>query len=59
MISKNIEDVKLHEEITKWLIILIPKKWNVKDLNYWRPIILLTVIYKIFLKPYTLDSNPY
>lgn len=37
--------------MTKCLISFIPKEGDLKDLNYWRPITLLTVMYKIFAKP--------
>jgi len=50
MIKKNIEDKQLHEGVTKGLICLIPKENDVKDLNYWKPITLLTVTHKIFVK---------
>ena len=35
---------------TKGLISFIPKEGDAKDLNYWRPITLLTTVYKIFAK---------
>jgi hypothetical protein len=50
MIKKNIEDKQLHKGVTKGLICLIPKGVGAKDLNYWRPITLFTVTYKIFVK---------
>ena len=40
----------LHEGMTKGLISLVSKEGNAKDLNHWRPIILLTTAYKIFAK---------
>ena len=48
MILQSINEGKLHEGVTRGLISLIPKEGDAKDLNYWRPIILLTVIYKFF-----------
>ena len=50
MIAKGIEDRKLHDNITNDIISLIPKEGDNKDLNYWRPITLLPVSYKIFAK---------
>ena len=50
MIVTSIEEEKLHDGITKGLISLIPKEGDNKDLNYWRPITLLKVSYKIFAK---------
>ena len=41
---------KLHEGVTKGLICLIPKEGDSKDLNFWRPITLLRIIYKIIAK---------
>jgi exonuclease III len=50
MILKSIEERTLHEGVTKGLISLIPKEGDSKDLNYWRPITLLTASYKIYAK---------
>ena len=50
MILRGIESGAFHEGITKGIISLVPKEGDTNDLNYWRPIILLTVIYKIFAK---------
>lgn len=50
MILKGIEEGSLHEGVTRGPISLIPKERDPKDLNYWRPIILLTTNYKIFAK---------
>jgi hypothetical protein len=58
MVKKNIEEKKLHEGVTKGLICLIPKEGDAKDLNYWRPITLLTVSYKIFAKALQLKLQP-
>ena len=58
MILKSIEREVLHEEITKDIISLIPNEEDAKDLNYWRPITLLTVIYKIFAKTLQLGFQP-
>ena len=57
MVKRSIEGRHLHEGITKGLICLIPKEGDLKDLNYWRPITLLTVIYKIIAKAYKLGYN--
>ena len=40
------------------MISLIPKEGDAKDLNYWRPITLLTVIYKIFAKTLQIRLQP-
>ena len=58
MIITSIEEGKLHDGITKGVISLIPKEGDNKDLNYWRPIILLTVSYKIFAKILQLRLQP-
>ena len=50
MITRSMERGILHEGITKGVISLIPKEGDAKDLNYWRPITLLTMTYKIFAK---------
>ena len=50
MILKGIEEGALHEGMTKGLISLILKEGDAKNLNYWRPITLLTTSYKIFAK---------
>ena len=55
---KKIEEMKLHEEVTKWLIYLMPKEGDAKDLNYWRPITLFTVTYKIFTKALQMRLQP-
>jgi hypothetical protein len=58
MVKKNIEEKKLYEGVTKGLICLIPKEGNAKDFNYWRPITLLTVSYKIFAKALQIRLQP-
>ena len=58
MIMQSMEEGKLHEGVTKGLISLIPKEGDAKDLNYWRPITLLTVIYKIFAKTLQIRLQP-
>lgn len=50
MIRKSIDEGHFDEEITGGLFSLIPKGGENKDLNYWRPITLLTTIYKILAK---------
>ena len=50
MILNGMREGKLHEGVTKGLISLISKEGDSKDLNYWRPITLLPVTYKIFAK---------
>ena len=58
MLLRSIEEGALHEGVTKRIISLIPKEEDSKDLNYWRPITLLTVIYKIFAKTLQLRLQP-
>ena len=58
MVKMSIEEKKLHEGITEGLICLIPKEGDAKDLNYWRPITLLTVTYKIFAKALQMRLQP-
>ena len=58
MLLRSMERGVLHEGITKGVISLIPKEGDGKDLNYWRPITLLTVIYKIFAKTLQLRLQP-
>lgn len=52
MILKGIEEWELHEGITKGIISLILKEGDSTDLNYWRPITLLMIIYKKIAKIY-------
>ena len=40
------------------LISLIPNEGDAKDLNYWRSITLLTVIYKTFAKTLQIGLQP-
>lgn len=58
MIRKGMEKGVLHEGVTKGLISLIPKEGDSKDLNYWRPITLLTVSYKVLAKTLQLRLQP-
>ena len=58
MVKKNIEENKLHKGVTKGLICLISKEGNAKDLNYWRPITFLTVLYKKFAKALQIRLQP-
>ena len=58
MVKMNIEEKKLHEGVTKGLICHISKEGDAKDLNYWRPITLLTVTYKIFAKALQMRLQP-
>lgn len=50
MILNSFKKGALHAGVTMGLISLIPKKKDAKDLNYGRPITLLTNSYKIFAK---------
>ena len=50
MVLRSIKRGELHEGVTKGIICLISKEGDSKDLNHWRPITLLPVIYKIFAK---------
>ena len=58
MIIQSMDEEKLHEGVTKGLTSLIPKEGDAKDFNYWRPITLLTVIYKIFAKTLQIRLQP-
>ena len=58
MILSSTEKGELHVGVTKGIICLIPKEGNPKDLNHWRPITLLPVIYKIFAKTLQLRLQP-
>ena len=44
------EEGNLHDGVTNGFISFIPKEGDAKDLNHWRPITLLPLIYKIFAK---------
>ena len=50
MILQVIQNKTLHVEVTKGHIILISNEGDLQNLNYWRPITLLTSIYKICAK---------
>ena len=50
ILLQGFEEGTLYEGITKGLISLIPKECDKADLNYSRPITLLTAVYKIFAK---------
>lgn len=58
MILEGIQKGELHRGVTKGIISLIPKEGDKKDLNYWRPIMLLTTTYKIFAKTLQLRLQP-
>ena len=58
MLTRGMENRVLHEGVTKGLISLIPKDGDTKDLNYWRPITLLTANFKIFTKTLQLMLQP-
>ena len=58
MILKDIEEGAFHEGVTRGVINLIPKDGDLKDLNYWRPITLLTVGYNFFAKTLQLRLQP-
>ena len=58
MFLQGFEEGTFHEGITKGLISLIPKEGDKTDLNYWRPITLLTAAYKIFAKTLQLRLQP-
>ena len=58
MLRKGFEEGFLHEGVTKGLISLIPKEGDLKDLNYWRPITLLTAGYKVLDKTLQLRLQP-
>lgn len=50
MIIHALDKGEFHQSITKGLVSLIPNERDLKDLNYWRPITLQTIMYKIFAK---------
>ena len=50
MILRVIHSREFHVGVTKGTISLIPNERDKKDLNYWRPITLLTTTYRIFAK---------
>lgn len=58
MILKDIENRNLHDEVMKWLISLIPKECDTRDLSNLRHITLFPVIYKIFTKTLQVRLQP-
>ena len=50
MLLSSMEEGNLHDGVTNGFISFIPKEGDAKDLNHWRPITLLPLIYKIFAK---------
>ena len=58
MILGGIDTKTLHAGITKGQIVLISKEEDSQDLNNWRPITLLTSIYKIYAKTFQLRLQP-
>ena len=58
MLLKGFEEGKLHEGVTRGLISLIPKERDATNLNYWRPLTLLTNSYKILAKTLQLRLQP-
>ena len=58
MVQKSIKEGAFQEGVTKGLISLIPKEGDLRDLNHWRPITLLTSSYKVFAKALQLRLQP-
>lgn len=58
MILEGIDNGALHEGVTQGLICLIPKEEDPKDLNTCRPITLLTLIYKMYVRTLHLSFQP-
>ena len=58
MLLSSMEEKNLHDGVTKGFISFIPKEGDAKDLNLWRPITLLLVIYKIFAKTLQMRLQP-
>ena len=58
MLVRNMERGELHEGVTRGVICLIPKEGDPKDLNHWRPITLLPMIYNFFAKTLQLRLQP-
>ena len=58
MVKRSIKEKHLHERVTKGVICLIPKEGDSKDLNYWRPMTLLTVTYKIIANALQIRLQP-
>lgn len=50
MIKGSMERGAFYKGVTKGVLSLIPKEGDDTILNYWRPITLLTIIYKVFNK---------
>lgn len=58
MLSQAMDNGEFHQDMTKGSISHIPKEGDLKDLDFWRPITLLTVLYKIFAKTMQLSLQP-
>ena len=58
MILKGIHEGAFHEGVTRGLISLIPKEGGATNLNHWKPITLLIVIYKTLTKTLQLRLQP-
>lgn len=58
MILQALEKGEFHEGMTKGVIGLIPKDGDLLDLDHWRPITLLTMMYKIFAKAMQMRLQP-
>lgn len=58
MIAMALDKGEINPRITKGLVILIPKEGDLLDLNYWRPITLLTAIYEDIAKVMQLRLQP-
>ena len=58
MIFRGIGKDILYEGMTMGIISLIPNEDDSKDLNFWRPITLLTTAYKIFAKALQFRLQP-
>ena len=58
MLCKGFDEEKQSEGITKGFISFIPNEGDLKDLNYWRPITLLTAGYKVLAKTLQLKLQP-
>lgn len=50
MIARALDMEESHPRMTKRLLSPIPKEDDLENLNYWRPITLLIVMHKIFVK---------
>ena len=58
MILRGIGNRNFHDEVMKGLDSFIPKEGDVRDLNNWRPITLLPVIYNFFAKTLQTKLQP-